>query len=154
MDSTSLVNVVSQGRRAGNQADSWVYNTETVIFPHHSLTESSSKCVNHNNLILILPLLVGRPHWGSAEGPLWADWVIQLHTSLSSSSVIVCCCCCQSEMAANNFRTFYISLVYFNLSANYENNWVKTWTKSTNQNQSGSECLQHSCDADPTQHGL
>ena len=53
MDSTSLVNVVSQGRSAENQTDSWVYNTETVTFPHHSLTESSSKCVNHNNLMLI-----------------------------------------------------------------------------------------------------
>ena len=53
MDSSSLVNVVSQGRSAENQTDSWVCNTETVTFPHHSLTESSSKCVNHNNLMLI-----------------------------------------------------------------------------------------------------
>ena len=53
MKSTSLANMVCQGRSAEYQTDSFVYSIETDTFPHHSLNESSSKCVNHNHLILI-----------------------------------------------------------------------------------------------------
>ena len=53
MESTSLVNMVSQGWSAEYQTDHLVYNIETVTFPHHFFIESSSKCLNHNNLILI-----------------------------------------------------------------------------------------------------
>ena len=53
MESTSLVNMVSQGYCATYQTDSWVYNIKTVALPCHSLIESSSKYVGHNNQISI-----------------------------------------------------------------------------------------------------
>ena len=52
MESTSLINMVGQGHSAEYQSDSLVHNIETVAFPHQFFIESS-KCVNHNNLILI-----------------------------------------------------------------------------------------------------
>ena len=52
MESTSLVNMVCRGRSAEYQTDSLVYSIETVTLPQHSHTESCSKCVNHNHLIL------------------------------------------------------------------------------------------------------
>ena len=52
MESTSLVNMVSQGHSTEYQTDSLVHNIQTLTVPRHFFIESS-KCVNHNNLILI-----------------------------------------------------------------------------------------------------
>ena len=53
MESTSPVNMACQGYSAEHQTDSLLLNTETVTFPYHSPTESSSNCVGHENVILI-----------------------------------------------------------------------------------------------------